>query len=117
MKFKNWLFKQLKPVARYHYVFIGLSAIQALLTILLPAYIPTLDPAYWLLSFAGCAFWLITYALLKQVYHADEHANASGFFAWIRHGWQNLVFIIWLVTFAFLMFLFIKLLLFIVQLG
>ena len=113
MKLKQTLFKQLKPIAPYHSVFVGLSVIQALLTILLPILWPDLEPVYWLLSFAGCAFWLITYALLKQIHHNVE--QATGFFARIRNAWQSLIFIIWLVTFSALMVLFIKLIIFVVQ--
>ena len=113
MKMKTRIYRFIKPIAHLYPVPVFLAMAQAVFTFVLPLIYPGLDAAYWLLSFSGCAFWLTSFVLLKQAHHTAE--PAKGFKARIRNYWENLMFMLWLITSVLLVIWLLKIGVFLLQ--
>lgn len=111
MKLTHLVLSNLQPYARAAKLFLWLAAGLGLSTIALPVFWPQIDTAVWLLVLSLFAFTLINFALFSLAKHyRDTH---TGVFGWVRNGWQNLVFLSWLLTLLALIYLVLKVVLFV----
>ncbi|WP_040557730.1 hypothetical protein [Reinekea blandensis] len=110
MTFKHQLFQRLQPFARHYALFKWLSLAQAIGTVLLPLIMPDIETALWMLSLALLAFWLSNYALLRMAHHYQ--ADRKGLLAWVNNLWENLLVISWAVLLVSIIYLVIKLVLY-----
>ena len=110
MRFQQWIFHVLEPLAKWHAPF-GYSGTGLFLgSILLPVIHPQTDAVWWLLTLSLSAGCWSTYALLKQA--DDYRPRPKGLLGWLIGLWQKLIFWVWLLVVAVLLALVAKLLLF-----
>lgn len=111
MKLKHSLFQRLKSLSGHYRIFKYLAIVQIIITIALPVIWTDMDTGLWLLSLAVFAFWMSNYALLRMAHHYDPQRR--GFLGWVNGLWENLLVITWAILFAAMIFLSVKLILFI----
>ncbi len=106
MKFKAKIFQRLKAISHLYFIPLILAVFQFLFTLLLPLILSDVDSGIWLLSLCALGFWLTNYTILKLAY--DHSPYRTGFLGWLANAWENIIFIIWLVSGVLLVLLMIK---------
>lgn len=94
---KDFIFKSLRPVARFYRWFAWVGGLQVLVTFAVPIAIPDIASAWVLLSLALAALWFTTYALLQLVVANAQRAE-KGFRAWLGRQWEWLMFVAWIAS-------------------